>query len=57
MVDIIKTNLTVYLPVALVRKINDDARKQAVSRSQYITEIFNKHFEDKNKDQNEKVES
>jgi len=43
----IKTNVTVYLPVPLVRKINDGARLNACSRSEFVQRIFNEYFETK----------
>ena len=51
----IKTNVTVYLPVPLVRKLNDAARLNACSRSEFVQRIFKEYLDTKN--ENEKDES
>lgn len=50
----IKTNVTVYLPVPLVRKLNDAARLNACSRSEFVQRIIDKYIKDENKEARKK---
>lgn len=50
----IKTNVTVYLPVPLVRKLNDAARLNACSRSEFVQRIIDKYIKDEKKEARKK---
>lgn len=50
----IKTNVTVYLPVPLVRKLNDAARLNACSRSEFVQRIIDKYIKDEKRKESRK---